>query len=381
MKIFHIAYCTMLKSFRDRKSIILTLVLPALLIFILGTALSGIDSPRSLDKISVAYVDEDHGEISKEFDALLNADDIKNLIHIKEVTSYEDGIELMNNKKVQMLIYIKSNFSDSIEKGKKAAINVYENDSKGLHSIVVKSIVEGFISNANTIEVIHKIGTEQKAQTFVHSKSIIDIPITTKGNIPGAIDYYAVTMLAMTLMYGTLNASYSMAEDKFENTYIRIKSSPTKAYINYLGKTLGTIATLLLEAIILIVFTKYVYHVNWGSNIPMILFLCSLFSIFATGLGIMSYAVINDAKKSEGLLNILVVFFTFISGGYVKIGSPGGIFDKLVVFAPNKMFQTSMFNTIYDGPINQTQTSIIGLIFITAMVFLIAVSFGRRALD
>ncbi len=381
MKIFHIAYYTMIRNFRDKKSILLTLGLPILLILIIGTALNSADSPKTLDKISVAYVNEDKGAISKEFDAFLNIDDIKYFIDVREEKSYEDGIKLINEKKVEALIYIKNDFSGSISNEKKAVIEVYESPLNELHVSVVKSIVESFINRVNTMEVMYKMNADLSNQKFIQDKSIMDMPITAKGNIPRAIDYYAVTMLAVSLMYGTLFASYAMAEDKFENTYIRIKSSPTKAYINYLGKTLGTIATLLLEAILLIVFTKYAYHVNWGSNIPMVLFLSSLFSVFVTGLGIMAYVITNDEKKSGTFLNILTVFLTFISGGYVKINFNGIIFDKLVAFVPNKMFQTAMFNTIYDGSMHQTQACIIGLIVITVMIFFIVAGFGRRVLD
>lgn len=383
MKIFSIAYYTIVKNFRDRKSISLTLFFPILLILILGTALNSAYSPRTLDKINVAYVNVDNAAISKQFDAFLNKNNIKALLNITKSETYESGIKLMTDSKVQILIYIKSNFSEDISKGKKAVIEVYESKSKGLSASVVKSIVESFVNGSNTMEAVYKMGTGAGAnnQRFIESKSITDLPITTKGNIPRAIDYYAVTMLAMTLMYGTLFASYAMAEDKLEKTYIRIKSSPIKAYINYLGKTLGTIVTLMLEVIILIIFTKYAYHVNWGSNIPLILFLASLFSIFVTGLGIMAYAVTNNARIAGTLLNVLTVSLTFVSGGYSKINASGSMFDKLVFFAPNKMFQTAMFNTIYGGSINQTQTCIIGLIVATMIVFLIAVSFGRRVLD
>ena len=48
------------------------------------------------------------------------------------------------------------------------------------------------------------------------------------------MDYYAITMLALTLMYGALYGSFGMAEDIEEKTVIRIKSSPTKEYENYI---------------------------------------------------------------------------------------------------------------------------------------------------
>ena len=72
MKIINIAYYSILRNFRDKRSISLTLLFPVLLILILGTALNSAYSPRNMDKISVAYVNMDNGAISKRFDAFLN---------------------------------------------------------------------------------------------------------------------------------------------------------------------------------------------------------------------------------------------------------------------------------------------------------------------
>lgn len=379
MKIFNIAYYNVLRNFRDRKSISLTLFFPVLLILILGTALNNVYGPKTIDRINVAYVNEDRGEMSKQFDTFLKISSIQKWLKVTRVNSYDKGMKLIKDKKDETLIYIKANYSKEISLGEKANIEVYQNQINELHVAAVKSIVDSFINGANTMETVAKMGAVN--QSYIDSENIKDMPITTNGNIPRAIDYYAVTMLAMTLMYGTLFASYAMAEDKAENTYIRIKASPIKPYINYMGKTLGTFVTLALEAAILILFTNIVYHVNWGTNMPMILLLSGLFAIFATALGIFAYSIFNNSRKAAALLNIITVFFTFVSGGYAKIGNAGSAFDKLASFVPNKMFHTAMFNTIYGGSISQTQTCIVGLIGITVVLFIIASVFGRRAFN
>lgn len=379
MRIFTIAYYTIKRNFRDRKSMSLTMLFPILLILILGSALSKIYSPPNFAKIEVAYANEDKGQMAAQFDQFLNNKDIKNMLNIKSVGSMEEGLQLVKNKKAEALIYIGKGYTSGAVSGQKSQIKVYQDGSDAINVSVVKNLVESFNNGANTIQALYKMGSS--SSTYSEANLIQDMPITEHGNVPRAIDYYAVTMLAMTLMYGTLYASFGMAEDKIVKTNIRIKSSPTKDYENYLGKTLGTIFTLILQVLIIIVFTKSVYHVNWGSNMPMIVFLSSLFAVFATGLGIFAYAITNNTMRASAILNILAVCMTFVSGGYAKIGYTGSIFDKIVFFAPNKMFQTAIFNTIYSGPSSETQTCIIGITIITVVLFGIASTFGRKVLN
>lgn len=379
MKILNIAYYTILRNLRDKRSLALTLLFPIFLILILGSALSKIYSPGTISKITTAYINEDRGEMGKQFENFLNRKEIKDLLEIKKVASYDDGIKLIKANNAEELIYIPSDYSSNVAVGKKSEIKVYQNINDPVDSSIIRNIIDSFTNGANTMVAIYKMGSIAKG--YSSGDMIKDMPMSENGNVPRAIDYYAVTMIGMTLMYGTLYASFGMAEDKYTNTYIRIKSSPTRDYENFIGKTLGTIATLVLEVLIIIGFTKFVYHVNWGTNIPMVIFLSVLFSIFATGLGIFAYSVTNSTTRASALLNILALCLTFVSGGYAKIPYTGSTFDKIVSFVPNKMFQTSVFNTIYGGPVSETHTCIIGLIGITIVLFAISSTVGRRTLN
>lgn len=375
MKILNIAYYTLIRNFRDGKSIALTLLFPIMLILILGTALSNFYSPAKISLTNVAYFNEDKGQISKAFDAIIYSNKVGELLKIKTVNSYEAGLKLVKDNQVTSLIYIKKDFSSAISAGKTANIEVYQGKADLLGSSIVKNIVDSFVNGTNTIQALYRMGSPP---SLSQSESIKEISIQTSGKTPRAIDYYAVTMLAMTLMYGALYGSFGMAEDINEKTIIRIKGSPTKPFDNYLGKIIGIIATLVLQAILLILFTKFVYHANWGSNLFMVFILSVIFSIFTVALGIMCYSVTNSASKASGLLNVLIVFFTFIGGGYAKINAEGTLFNTLTYISPNKIFQTAMFNIVYGGKQNQTQTCIIVLFVVTAIMIIISSIAGRR---
>lgn len=378
MKIINIAYYMIIRNFRDRKSLALTVLFPILLILILGTALSKIYSPGTLERVKVAFVSEDKGALSAEFSAFLNKSEIKELLDVQTTGSYRAGMELVKTKQVEALIYIDKTYTSAAMSGGKAKIQIFEEGTDKVNASILQNLVDSFSNGANTIMARRDMGASGQ---YVNTDMIKSMPITEKGNVPKAIDYYAVTMLAMILMYGTMYACFGMAEDKDTKTYIRIKSSPTKDYENFIGKTLGIMLTLIIQVVIIIVFTKVAYHVNWGTNIGMVLLLSLIFSAFATALGIFAYAVTSNTARASGILNILAVVLTFISGGYAKIADTGSMLNKVAAYVPNKMFQTAMFNTIYGGSIAETRSCILELIAITAVLFIIASTAGRKVLN
>jgi ABC-2 type transport system permease protein len=378
LKILNVAYYTIVKNFRDRKSLSLTVLFPILLILILGTALNQAYAPDKIDKIGVVYLSQDQGDLSKKFEDFLNSDSIKSLLSVQKVKSYAEGKKQVDDKNAASFIFINSKYTSNAMKGQKSIVEVYQSNDNLLSISVVKNIIDSFVNGANTMTALYKMGSSDG--TYKSYSNIKEMPIKTAGSEPRAIDYYAVTMLAMTLMYGALYGTFSMAEDKLEKTYIRIKSAPMKAYENYLGKIIGTLVTLVLQALMLIFFTKFVFQCNWGANMTAIILISVLFAFCTSALGIMAFSLTNDSMKASGILNVLVVCFTFLSGGYAKINADGTLFEKLSYLSPNKLFQTAIFNTIYGGSAQEAQLCILALIGLTIVMLTIATIFGRREL-
>jgi ABC-2 type transport system permease protein len=64
MNIFHVAYYTVLRNLRDRKSMASMLLFPIILILILGSALSSNYAVSDVGKTPVAYLNKDKGAFS-----------------------------------------------------------------------------------------------------------------------------------------------------------------------------------------------------------------------------------------------------------------------------------------------------------------------------
>ena len=384
MRIFHVAYYTILRNIRDKKSMSSMLLLPIVLILILGTALSGAFKTTNLDSIPVCYLNNDRGEASQHFEEFLKSEEISKILEIKRVTSFDEGKKLVGEKKTRAVIVINESYSENIKSGRKANIEVYSSGFSEFSSSIIKNIVESYNQGANTVGAMQMLGvTDLK---YSRSESIAESPITTDGKRPKAIDYYAVTMLVMILMYGTQYGCHGIGEDYLENRGKRVKNTPIKPYEQFAGITLGNIFTVMCQSLILILFTKYVYGANWGGNIPGILLISFTLSTMSIALGIMFTVLIRDRMKASTMISLLVPIMTFLAGGYTPISAGNSVFAKIMYISPSYLAQTAFFNIIYGQPVTSniqllsTAECIAILWIITVVMFIIASASGRREL-
>ncbi len=379
MNILTIAYYNIIRFFRDKKSFIYMLALPIILILILGSALDSNFKINSIDRTKVVYVNKDGGNISKNFDEFLDNKEVKELIEVEKMDSYQLAFKELNDDKIKAIIYINEDYSDKVKKGEKAPIEVIGSNSNSFRFFLVKNLVSSFIEGANTSEALAKI-SDRKELRLQRWDNITEESISLDGKRPKAVDYYAVTMMVMIIMYG---ASYGVAEigENYMNPVgKRINSTPLKGYENFLGKTIAIVFTMSFQFIALILFSKYAYKANFGSHILFVIFVCFSLSILSTFLGVALCLIFKDKVVAGRILNIIVPIFTFISGGYFVVDGmfSSGLIKKLLYISPNYLAQKAIFNNIYGGAAGETQVCILALWIMILVLLVVSVFAGRR---
>lgn len=378
MKALYIAYYTILRNMRDYGNLSLMLALPIVLILILGTALSGSFKIENIDPVKVILVNEDKGQISEAFELFLDNKDVKEIMKTEKSEDLNEAIDKVKKREAAVLIHMERDFAEDIASGGKGEIKVYNSDLSIFKASLVQNVIDSFIQSVNAGYAYAKIGSNRNHFDF--SENIEEEAINIEGKIPRALDYYAVSMLIMTMMYGTTYGCSAMSEEQFYNTEIRLKAAPVASHYIYTGKVVGTILTLMIDGAIIILFTKYVYSVNWGNHIFAILFTCLSLSIMASGLGVVSFMLIGNENKTQALLMVLVPIFTFLGGGYIPTQYMSPIMEKLGSISPNYIARKIMFNIIFDGSPIEVKNYLSILWMASISFFALSAVKGRRDL-
>ena len=367
------------RQLKDRESYTMLMLFPIILILVLGTALGGAFKPANIGSIKIMYLNEDSGMIGSQLDEFIQSEEIGKYLSVQKADSVEDGRSAVSGGTVKAFVHIGPDYTDDILAGEYADINILIQTSSFVDLAVIEGIFDGFNNGIGAVNAMLRTGIEIVEPEMVEATE--NISVSKNGRLPGAFDYYAVTMLVMTLMYGTLYGGLGIGEVFFENMGKRIHTTPVNKFKLYSAAICSFVTTIFIQGMIILFFTKFVYGAYWGDNIPFLMLIILSMSFFTISLGILVGMIARDNKITVAILQTLVPISTFISSGFFKFQMPDPVIRNLIQsVVPNAMAQTAIFNTIYGGPADETGKLIItmliaGIIFITGAVFA-----GRRKL-
>ncbi|MFX0547733.1 ABC transporter permease [Hathewaya histolytica] len=370
MNFLTIARYRIIQYIRDRKSLISMLVIPILLIAILGNALGNSEdfAAKNIGKINVLYINNLSGNSGDNFEKFINLKEFSDIIKPTKIKNIDEGKRLIEKKEYEALVIYDESISGKFK--------VIGSDYNSLKVSIVKNIIDSYSDKANSFEALAKL----KAKDFSLKKynNVDSEVVTISGKKPTATDYYSITMLIMIIMFGAIYANFAIDKDYYSVVGGRIKSAPVRLWEVFLGEGIGVVFTLLWQIIILLLFARFVFNVNFGNSLPVIFVTTLSLAIMSTMLGIFACMVTKKGLYGLAFLNILVPIFTFLGGGFVKIDFGQGILGKLSRMTPNYLAQDAIFKSIYGGDSKEILLNILGIWILTFILFIGAKIAGRR---
>ena len=369
MKILTIVKYRLLQSLRDIQSLITMILIPIFLILILGNALKNNDdfTARTVDKVNLLYVNNDTTKGAKAFENFITLDELSDIIQVEKITNIQEGKDLVENRKYDTLVIYDENSTGKLE--------LVGSEFNQLGVSIVKGIIETYSSSANAMEALAKI--QARNFTIEQNNNFQDESVSKSGTKPSAIDYYAVTMLVMIVMYGSIYANFAIDKSYYGSVGSRFRSTPLKLGEIFIGEGIGVVLTIMVQVLILLIISNFAFGVNFGNNLPTIILTAFSLSVLSTMLGIFAVMATKKGLLGLALLNVIVPIFTFLSGGFVKVNF-GGIIGFIAKLTPNSLASNAIFKSIYGGATKEVFLSILGLWIISALLFMGASIIGRR---
>ncbi|QPQ30237.1 ABC transporter permease [Lysinibacillus sp. JNUCC 51] len=358
----------------DPKPIFVRLLSFMVIILILGTAFKDQFNVTSLDKVKVAYSNEDSGPLGELFiKSMIGSQDIKSLAEFEQVHSLDEGREILNNDEADAFIYIPNGFSNQGKtKGTSKTVEVYLAKSTGVDTTIVRNVVDTLVNGMNTAGVVATMSGDLQVEQANSDTSLKEEPLTDSKSAT-AMGYYAIAMLLMFLLRGQEYGVSGMGEDYLGTVGDRLKLSPIKPFEQYLGKTIGLSLVTFLQGMVIILFTKYVYDVDWGDHFAVIVLVVFVFSLLTTTLGGMLTILTQDPVKADSIANIVTLGSTFLIGGFVIVD-----FGDFAAIAPSYYAKSAIFNVVYNDQLGSAFMNIGQMLAITILFAVISILVSRR---
>ncbi len=345
MKLLTMALKDVLVTVRDRKALITLVAMPMVLITILGLALGPVfsEDPK-LNRIDVALVDHDRGDVANAFKDTLTAGKLRDVLNVKTMDE-EAARGKVENGDLTALIVVPPGFSKRIDDGDRSYVTVLTDPGRPINGQVVKSIVgaisTGISSFQTSVKTSARFIVDRHLFTTKSTKreinAIVDDLVARQRDAGsgkrvsvvtyqakqekkvGSLQYYSVAMAVMFVLFSAMFGAFSIITERDKMTLARLFTTPTARFSIVGGKILGTFFLGILQFLILVGSTRLLFGVDWGSSVIGVagLMLATVFA--ATGMSVFIATAAKTARAAGGTAQLFIQSMSAFGGSYVPL--------------------------------------------------------------
>lgn len=338
---------------RDPSALGVLLAMPALLIVILGSALGqamggggGVHAKVAIVNLDtrLGLADRSDDQAAKLEDALMDSERISALFDIERTRDLPSVRARVASGELAAALVIPKGFGDHLGSGQPVNLEVLTDPGSGTTAgiwesvvkavstryssvtIVVRTAVEA-VQNSNSplavqpggIGAVSGMAASQAAKDdALDMVSVEDTTAAASAEV-SSLDYYALSMTAMFLMFGAMTGAFSTVRERREQTMSRMLASPVSGGTVVAGKMLGVFALGATQFAALYVFTKLVLGVEWGAH-PLATIAVAIGEIAAvTGLATLISGLATSERGVGGIAPLVVQIQALIGGAFFPI--------------------------------------------------------------
>jgi len=342
--------------FSDKKSVLLTFLLPILLISLFAFAFGGIGGNSEPRIINLLLTDIDNTTETK---ALISSlEEIKGLKII--TTTLEKATNAVRKGDYLAVLLLKEGYEKAVLNGEPAPIELKYDSSreteigmlqavlmeKLMQSIGEKSIsknIENMIDTkfANlTPSMRKKIKETVNEDDALQTGSMVDFQMTTivKDNSKrtnfGLIQAVAGVAIMM-LLFSIAELGAGLLEEKEAGTLKRLLYSPIRPSAILFGKMGAALVLAILQLLIMFVFAWLAFGLPILEDLPSLLVLIFAVAFAVASFGIFLVSIAKSRKQLSGLSSLIILTMSAIGGSMIPLFIMPPIMKKIAVVSVN----------------------------------------------
>jgi len=334
MKFWHIAVKDLKIRIRDKSAFVVLLILPMAMIIILGTVFNWSSSSFTAN---VTLVDLDRGDMARRLTQDVFASrQLKDLLVVTSVATEAEARTLVEQGKTGAAVIIPAGFSNGVAAGTRVAITVLGNPETATQAGVIRNVVESFTAEVQRRQLAASIAVQtlqrsgavppQAMQEAVQSvmdevgtsqqTGAVSLKTTTQEGlrVPPALDYYAVGMALLYLIFTANTGTEGMLEEKRQHTLSRTLTTPTSRTQILLGKLVGVFVIAALQFALIILLTRVLYNVNWGESVPAVIVMAVATVLAGAGLSTLVAALARTPEQAGEVGPAVALIYSLLGG-------------------------------------------------------------------
>ncbi|HDP79758.1 MAG TPA: ABC transporter permease [Spirochaetes bacterium] len=293
---------------RDMRSLILSLIAPALLIVLFGYALT-----VDVSHVSTAVLDRDKSTLSRRFLEKFSHTEYIDVSHY--INTYREADDLINSGKASMVLVVPRGFEKNFKSGKKTAVQVLADGSDSTSATVAMGYVSAIVAQYNMdikVEELKRVGVSNfTLPVEVRSRVWYNPELLSKNFIiPGLI----VIVLAII---SALIASLAVSREWERGTMETLITTPVRSWEVVAGKLIPYLLIGLFDVILSVAVGYFIFGVPVRGSFVEFYLLAILFLAGTSTLGILISSATRVQVLSVQVAMVATYLPSFILSGFV----------------------------------------------------------------
>ncbi len=351
--------------FSDKKSVLLTFLMPILLITLFAFAFGGIGGESSKSKpITLLVSDADNSIDSKS--VIANLDSLKGVVIIRK--EKEEAVNLVRKGKYVGVLIFEKGFQDSINTAHELPMELKYDAAREiemgmLQGVLMQSLMSSvgektvkakintyldtnFSSVSTEIKdkILSDIDSEDSAMNSMMSNSnglkmtsIIKEPFDSDQDDTknlGLIQAVAGTAIMM-LLFSIAGIGGGLLDEKDSGTLKRLLYSPLKPTDILFGKMGAALLVAILQLVVMFVFSWMVFGLPIFKDITSLISMILATAFAVSSFGIFLVSIAKTRQQLNGYSTIIIMLMSAIGGSMIPLFVMPAIMQKMAVVSVN----------------------------------------------
>lgn len=312
----HVALKEGRQILRDRRSLVLILVMPILLTFLFGKALE----TGELRGIPAVVLNQDG---SPESHVIVTAFSTYGEVQLQgEAASLEAAQELLANGRIKAVIVIPKGFMRQIEAGEEAQLQLLLDGTDNNSAPIVEGVAKRVIQRYNAERAIKGLW-KQGVRPDRGRRLIQPVFVQTEIRYNPGLQYLSYVMpgvIGLTLQLLTVMLmAISLPRERERGTLDQLLATPITRTELILGKLTPYFGISLLNVATILLVADRWFNVPVRERLPLLLLLCALFVLTSLATGLLISAISRTQFQAVQIAVFYVLPVFMLSGAYAPL--------------------------------------------------------------
>jgi len=341
----------------DRRSVLLTFLLPIILISLFAFAFGGIGGNNDPAPKKLLVTDLDQSAASQAIVAKL--DSLEGLTIITQ--PLDEAKSKITAGKYPAVLIFHSGFEKAITSGEELPLELMYDQAREaeigmLQPVLIGTVMSsvgkqrvtanissfldknyGYLGDAVTDKIMQDITGDDSNPTSSMMQSELKMTSIVgdkkEANI-GLIQAVAGTAILM-LLFSVAGLGTSILEEKENGTLSRLRYSPMSSNTILYGKMLFTFFIAILQLTVMFLFAWVAFGLDLTTNVPALLLMILATGFAVSSIGVFLAAIAKSRQQAQSLSTLIILVMSAIGGSMIPLFVMPAIMQKIAVFSVN----------------------------------------------